>query len=446
MGDEIIVYFRTRSKLNCWVLNVGEPIAELDGGRPFRCGMLAQALTAQGHRVVRWASTFRHYTKDFRANGFTIREYSDLLSFRLLPGPGYKLHRSPRRLMHHVVEARAFSEHAPQEEKPDVVLATIPTLALAKAVAHFGASAGCPVVLDVRDCWPDHYLVFLPAMLRGIARPLLYYQYRTLRRTLQAASGVTAVSNAYLEWAHVNGRVPDGRNDRVFPIGYEWPNADRVHQTFSPHFERKGLTREDFIVLFAGTFNTSFDLKTVLAAAERAHQRGMTKLKFALVGAGPYGKWVRETAARIPNVVTMDWIQNQQDLRNVLTSATVGLCPYREKGSISLPNKPFEFMAAGKPLLSSLTGELWNLIDRERIGANYKSSSPDSLLAAIGRMLDHPAEVAEMARRSRELFEAKFEASRIYPAFATFLEEIHLQSSGRKSPAITPAEPLANRG
>ena len=99
----------------------------------FRCGLLAQALNAQGHSVVRWTSTFRHYTKDFRAREFSALKHSDLLSFRFLYGPGYRMHRSPRRLIHHAIEAKQFAEKAKLEEKPSIIFATVPTLALAKA-------------------------------------------------------------------------------------------------------------------------------------------------------------------------------------------------------------------------------------------------------------------------------------------------------------------------
>jgi glycosyltransferase involved in cell wall biosynthesis len=331
--------------------------------------------------------------------------------------------------MHHKIEAREFARRAPAEERPDVILVTMPTLALARAVTTFGAERGIPVVLDVRDCWPDHYLVFLPALLRPFARPLLFLQYRELRRTLQGASGVTTVSNAYLEWAHRNGRTADSRTDRVFPIGYEWRDANSTNPQFSSLLERNGLKRDDFIVLFAGTFNTSFELETVIRTAERVHRAGLSKVKFLFVGAGPYGKRLKDSAVGVPNVTFLDWIQDQQELRNVLTSATVGLCPYREKGSISLPNKPFEFMAAGKPLLSSLTGELWELIESEKIGLNYRSSSSDLLFAVVKRLVENPQEVATMAANARQLFEAKFEAGKIYPAFSKFLEEISMEKT-----------------
>lgn len=409
--------------MNCWIVNVGEPVSELDGGvRIFRCGMLAQALAAAGHNVLRWTSTFRHYTKDFRAREFTAQRFDEKLSFRFLPGPGYRMHRSPRRLIHHALEAREFRRRAPQEARPDLIFSTLPTLALAREVANFGRGIDCPVVLDVNDCWPDHYLVFLPPLLRRFARPLLTWQYRTLRHTLAKATGVTAVSQAYLDWAYQRGKHPEPGRDAVFPIGYDWPESSPA--SFSPLLAEKGLSPTDLIILFAGTFSTSFDLLTVLDAAEHLQKKGRSQIKFALVGAGPYEAVIRKRATPLPNVAVLGWVQDQQHLRHLLSSATIGLCPYREDGSISLPNKPFEIMAAGKPLLSSLTGELWSIVERERIGLNYRSSSSDSLLAAIETLADDPAQVSAMGARSRALFASDYSRGKIYPGFVKHLERL----------------------
>jgi glycosyltransferase involved in cell wall biosynthesis len=349
------------------------------------------------------------------------------------------MHRSPRRLIHHTIEAREFSEKARLEPKPDLIFSTLPTLALGKAAAEFGVGIGRPVILDINDCWPDHYLVFLPPSLRPLARPLLTYQYTSLRRTLQLATGVTAVSKAYLQWAYDRGKNPSPANDAVFPIGYDWPQNAGQHN-FSTRLAQSGLAPNDFIVLFIGTFATSFDLKTVLDCAELLDRQGSRRIKFALVGAGPYESSIRSRASSLSNVTLIGWIQDQQELRDVLTSATVGLCPYREGGSISLPNKPFEFMAAGKPLLSSLTGELWDIIEQEEIGLNYRSSSAESLLNAIIHLAGNPEKTRQMSARSKALYETRYKAEKIYPAFAAHLEKVHQMNTA--SARLTKPQPF----
>ncbi|HEX7862299.1 MAG TPA: glycosyltransferase family 4 protein [Verrucomicrobiae bacterium] len=412
--------------MNCWIVNVTEPIPELDeGARPFRCSYLAKELNARGHSVVWWTSTFRHYTKDFRAQKFT-KIPGDLLSFRLLHGPGYKRNRSPRRLIHHDCEAVQFRNEATSrsERTPDLIFVTLPTLSLASVAVTIAADFGRSAVLDVNDCWPDHYLNVLPRLLRPLARPLLSNEYRNLRNTLQNAAAVTAISKTYLDWAHSNAITRDTNRDRVYPIGCRSPQRDSKPVLFPEILTRCGLTSKDFIVLFAGTLGPAFDFQAVLRAAGLLRLRCQRNVQFVFAGTGPEEKRLRREASNRPNVKVLGWIQNHEILQQVVASAQLGLCPYKEGAFMSLPNKPFEFMAAGKPLVSSLRGELWEIIEREKIGVNYEPSDAASLAASIAEFTRDRVHLQRISRQSRMLFENSFDADSIYFRFAVFLEDV----------------------
>ena len=60
--------------------------------------------------------------------------------------------------------------------------------------------AGEPVVVDVRDRWPDIFVEPLPRPLRAIARLLLLSEFRRARYVFRTATAILAVSDGYLEW------------------------------------------------------------------------------------------------------------------------------------------------------------------------------------------------------------------------------------------------------
>lgn len=91
---------------------------------------------------------------------------------------------------------------------------------------------------------------------------------------------------------------------------------------------------------------------------------------------------------------------------------------------MSMPNKPYEYMAAGLPLLSSLPGELERLVAAEGIGLHYESSSAPQLAERVAWLADHPEERARMAGSSRMLFEARFRSDRVYPDLVRHIEAI----------------------
>ena len=91
---------------------------------------------------------------------------------------------------------------------------------------------------------------------------------------------------------------------------------------------------------------------------------------------------------------------------------------------MSLPNKPYEYMSAGLPLLSSLHGELETLIATERIGLQYQTGDVASLVEGIRWLASHPVDRAAMGTRARKLFDERFSDKIVYSGFAQHLEKI----------------------
>ena len=81
-------------------------------------------------------------------------------------------------------------------------------------------------------------------------------------------------------------------------------------------------------------------------------------------------------------------------------------------------------MAEGLPLLSSLSGELNQLIDENGIGRTYEAGNPVSFAEGIRWFYNHPKETLEMGKRSRFLFMKKFNSEVVYKELAEHLESV----------------------
>lgn len=96
-----------------------------------------------------------------------------------------------------------------------------------------------------------------------------------------------------------------------------------------------------------------------------------------------------------------------------------------------MPNKPFEYMASGLPVLSSCLGEMEELLSRTRAGLHYQPGDLGSLVSAVTRLHQEPEWRQELASRALTLYEENYEASRVYSDFSTHLEEVAHSSTGR---------------
>jgi len=420
--------------LKPWIIEIAEPLPDIDNNfRYLRCGMLADALIGRGHEVRWWSSTFNHMLKKNRFNKTTTIEPRPAFQITLLHGPGYKKNISIGRIKHNRITARSFEFQAHQcQSKPDVILVCLPTLEMAEKAVAYGRAHCIPVVVDVRDPWPDLYLSAFPHFLRGIARLGLVSEFRRAQRILRGASGITAVSETYLRWALTYAGRPRQESDGVFPLGCVGPDIEAKRDIESRAValrDKYGLRRGIPVATFIGMFGASYDLATVVAAAKELQKVGSPNYQIVLAGNGDNNSNLRKKAQGLPNVTFTGWI-DQTSMFQLMSISSIGLATYSEGALQSLPNKPFEYMAAGLPLLSSLRGEMETIIQKYNIGLQYQPGKVSSLVKQLCWFAANEEERRKMGFRARRLFEEKYSDKVVYPKFISHLENIANKING----------------
>jgi glycosyltransferase involved in cell wall biosynthesis len=414
--------------MNVWIVEVGEPLPILDGKfRDLRCGILSKKLAARGNQVLWWASNFDHWQKRNRFDLARTIQMADRLEVRLLAGSGYGSNASPKRLLHNRSVAKSFKrESTLVSSKPDVVFCCLPTLELCEAAVEFGHANGVPVVIDVRDIWPDHYLTLVPGKMRSACRLILATEFNRARRVLAGASAITAVSESFLAWALRNAGRERSPLDGVFHLGY--PELD---QTLEPQieavrqqlFSKHNIEPQDFLVTFVGSFCSSYALDTVINAARVLDVDNSSHIKFVIAGSGDEDEKLRKLAQGLRNVIFTGWL-DQISIVALLRASMVGLAPYRSDASQSLPNKPFEYMSAGLPILSSLRGELETLLSKHTIGVQYPADDAQALVESIRQLAATPQRCRSDGARALKLFKDEFSEQVVYSRLIQHLEKI----------------------
>ena len=412
--------------MNIWIFSAYDPLPVIDEDiRLLRYGSIAQALVADGHKVIFWTSTFAHWRKQSRYTTNTTREIGPNFTVEFLHAPGYSRNVSLARIRHNFQLARAFIRRAKQRtDRPDLIFAEIPCLELAEAAAKFAKVHEIPFVCDIQDIWPDVYLTWLPHYLHPLGRWLLQTEYARLRRILAVASGITAVSQTYLDWCQPWMNRALGDNDAVFPLGYALSSvairlkAAGRRQSF---LQQHGLCSGQLLVAFLGQFATSYDVETIVAAAHILEKNAtLPPYRIVLAGNGDKEPALRQRAAGLRTVTFTGWLEHT-DTICLLESSHVALAAYARNAAQSLPYKPFEYMAFGLPIINSLPGELAKIITRQKLGLNYDAESPASLAYAITSLLTHADQRAACAQRARLLYAEAYNADAIYHRMARFI-------------------------
>ncbi len=413
--------------MKVWIVTIYDPLPLMAPHvRPMRWGMMIEALKQAGHEVKLWTATFDHITHQHLKNESTCEPVMPGISIQYLHGCGYSSDTSPKRWLHSRQMAREFLRIARADsERPDIIITQIPALEVAEAVVDFGKEQDIPTVVDIRDLWPDGYIRWLPAALRPYVQWLLWTETRRVRKIMRTATAITAVSQTYLAWGerHAGGQHSD--LNQTFSLGY--PSAgeplppeekEKIRREFRQHHK---LEPDDLVVLFAGTFCGSYDLAMVFEAARKLKNDGKSKLRIVIAGKGEGETELRRQAADCDNVVFAGWL-DAHGLREALEAADIGIAPYATHAIMSLPNKPFEYMATGLPMVNSLKGELWTLVQENRIGMCYENA--EQLYQTLRRMEENRDETMKMAQNARILFENNFTGSKIYSGFVKHLDKV----------------------
>lgn len=415
--------------MRIWLTTVGEPLPSDPGNeRLLRTGILAELLVRQGWEVVWWTSTFNHQQKKQRCTSDATARLGDRYVIRMLFSPGYRKNVSVARIRSHRVCADNFTKAAVNERPPDVILCSYPTLELSLACVKYGRKNCVPVVLDIRDLWPDLLLNVAPRWGRSLARAALAPMFREARAACRGAKAICGVTSPMVDFGlrHANRRRTP--LDRDFSFGYpaKPPRPEDIRAA-TEFWRQHGVHEDDdyFNVCYFGGITSHVDFTPIISTANRLAS-SQRRVRFVICGAGDELEKYRDLARDCDNVLFPGWV-NADAIWTLMRISALGLAPYTANDwfEISLPNKPIEYFSGGLPVLTSLeSGVLPDLLESGHCGYVYDPETSHSLESLLVHLCDHPDRLKEMSLNARALFDSRFHADRVYGEMAGYLEDI----------------------
>lgn len=400
------------SPTSLWLVTTGEPLpSDGPGTRLLRTGLFFEDAVARGLAVNWWTSGFDHARRRQRSRTASREDFAPSGRITLVPSPGYNASVSPRRLWDHVVTARRFRRLAEQVPAPDLVWCSFPTIELAGAAVEYGRARKVPVVLDIRDLWPDVLWDSTVPWRSGPVRTLaLAPLRRSAARAIRGAAAVVGLTDEYVDWAmRLAGRergpwdvaIPVTCPDPEVPVAGQRADAERF-------WREQGVDpSRHWIVCFLGTLGRQFDFAPVLEAAADLAGRA-PEVRFVICGVGEGLKPLRAQAAGLANVVLPGWVDGGPR-RLLLSVARAGLGPYRPLDNFvrNLPNKPVEYFAHGLPVLYPLDGVLHRICAGAGAGIRYGGAGPH-LASVIEELRADPAHLADLSAAALRLHRERF--------------------------------------
>ena len=416
--------------MRVWLITVGEPLP-IDGNndRLHRTCMLAKLLVQKGHKVVWWTSTFDHVRKKQRFNTDTNIKVSNNFEIKLLHSIGYRKNISISRFINHYLIGCKFLKYARGEHKPDIILSSLPTLKLSLSAVKYGRKIGIPVVLDMRDMWPDVFLDFIPSWAKGIVHILFLPMYNMLSKACIGATHITGITPGFVNWGVKCANRNPTFLDKSFFLGYSENTPEKKAIKEAEQFWAKhGLSKNsnEFNICFFGNLGHSFvpEFINVINTARKIETKNYP-IRFIICGSGVNLNFYKKKSKGCNNIIFPGWI-NKEQIWTLLRMSSIGLLPYQNVKSfvISFPNKSIEYLSAGLPIVSSLKGVLGDLLNNYNCGTTYESENTDDLTSKLIYLFNNLGILKEMSKNAFNLYKEKFVAEEVYNDMIDYLELI----------------------
>lgn len=405
----------------------GEPIPSDEQEERFRSHRLATELANRGHHVTYWCSTFEHHKKKLFCRHTTALKVGKYKLIMLHAGE-YKTNHSPSRLMHHRRMAKQFAIQAELQPLPDLILCSLPIHYCAFEATKFAKKKSIPIVIDIRDYWPDNLLLALPQSLRWLGKMMLFYDRMITRYALGNATAIVSMMRHLLEWGlREYGHRLVGLDDKVFYIGGDEPGITKDRDFFNcfPSFPEE-IIQDRLVVNYIGSFTALTHPMEIVSAAKKIASDGLSeKIVFVLAGKGDMLKKCVKEAQGLQNIFFPGWLNSMQ-VRTLNAISSVGVLPSYEK--YSFPNKTFAYLSSGLPILSSEQGDLKQLLEKYNAGFYFDINKKDDLYEKLKMLLGFEKDgLAQLRANAKKLFWQELRASKIYSDFADYLERIAIR-------------------
>ncbi len=384
------------------ILLVHQAFVALDEPGGTRHFEMAQSFASKGHRVTVITSPISYLTGKSGSTKIRWKTREEI-------GPGITVIRAyaypalHRSFFHRLLNFFSFMLSSfiigVGVKNVDVVWGTSPPIFQAWTAWLLARLKGVKFLLEIRDLWP----AFAVAM-NVLKNPLLIRLSNWLERFLyRHADQLVVNSPGFID--HITKR--GGRNIELIANGVDpdmfTPGGNGVDFRLAHGFADK------YVIMYAGAHGISNDLEVMLSAARLTSTT--EKLVYVLVGDGKEkGNLMR--LAQEWNLTNVFFFPPfpKTEMPRVLAAADACLAILKpvEMYKTTYPNKVFDYMAAGKPVLCAIDGVIREVVESAQAGVFVPPGDPNALADAAEIFASAPTMHAQMGTNGRKYVEIHF--------------------------------------
>jgi len=278
---------------------------------------------------------------------------------------------------------------------------------------------GRKFVFEVRDLWPE-----LPRAMGVVTNPIVlglmslleWCSYRSANACIGLSPGIV---NGIRRRAQKNkpvAMIPNGCDFDLF--------ADLDVESLRP----AGMDENSLMAVFTGAHGQANGLEAVLKAAAVLKQRGRgDDINLVFIGDGKLKPVLVENARKqgLDSCIFLDPVPKKK-LVGYMRGADLGLMILANVSAFyfgTSPNKFFDYLATGLPVLNNYPGWLTGMIKEHECGFAVEPDNPEALADALEAAATNREELKIMGKNAGKLGRAQFDREKLAKQFVSWLEQ-----------------------
>ncbi len=398
------------------VLLIHQAFAAIDEGGGTRHYELARYLIQQGYQFTIITSPISYLTgKKTGDNHKWVESHHPIKGMTIITCYTYPaLHKS---FFHRLINFISFMVSSTIAglgvKHVDLVWGTSPPIFQGVTAWLLARLKRATFLFEVRDLWPEF------AVSVGVLRnKFIIRASEWLEKFLYThADHVMVNSPGYIDHVKEHGAkqvslVPNGADPNMFP---QDGNGEQFRQRY--HLEKK------FLVTYAGAHGVSNDLGIILEAASLMHQAD--DIQFVLMGDGKDKPALQQQARemQLTNVAFLPTLPKKEMAEALAaSSACIAILKPIESFKKTYPNKVFDYMAAGRPVILAIDGVIRKVIQDANAGIPVSPGNAKEVAEAVKYLSENPERARQMGASGRDYLSKNFNRQDLANQLAGILE------------------------
>lgn len=305
-----------------------------------------------------------------------------------------------------------------REKNIDLVIATSTPLTVGFPALVLKKMKGIPYIFEVRDLWPE-----VPIQMGALNNKLVIKLARWFEKSIyRNASHIIALSPGMKQGVKDTGI----KEKNIAMI----PNMAKIDKFYTRDYdlevaEELNIKNDTFKIIYFGALGEANAIDYILDAAELLKKKD--DIEFLFIGYGPKEALILNAIEEKGlNNVTHLGVFNMERTSEIVNLCQVSLVTFGNLPILATnsPNKLFDSLSAGKPIIVNSPGWTKDLVEEYECGIYVDPTKPKELADNIVFLKNNPKLVQQMAVNSRKLAETKYDKSILCREFSSVVDKV----------------------